>query len=35
MLNEVGSIGWKGWLVGKVLNANWGIRIRTLASDLS
>ena len=34
-LNEITSIGWKGWLVGKVLNTNWAYKIRTLASDFS
>ena len=34
-LNEISTIGWKGWLVGKVLNNNWLVRVRTLASDLS
>jgi len=34
-LNEISTIGWKGWLVGKILNNNWLVRIRTLASDLA
>jgi len=33
-LDEIATVGWKGWLVGKVLNANFGVRIRTLASAL-
>lgn len=28
---EVGSVAWKAWFVGKVLNANWGWKLRTLA----
>ena len=34
-LNEIGTISWKGWLVGKILNNNWIVRVRTLASDLT
>ena len=34
-LNEISTLGWKGWLVGKILNNNWLVKIRTLASDLS
>ncbi len=34
-LNEVGSLGWKGWLVGKILQNNWLVKINTLASDLA
>lgn len=34
-LNEVSTIGWKGWLVGKVLNATWIVKVQTLASDLA
>lgn len=32
--NEVGSIAWKAWFAGKVLNANWIWEVQTLASDL-
>ncbi|MCP5005385.1 MAG: N4-gp56 family major capsid protein [Planctomycetes bacterium] len=35
VLNEIGSIGWKGWLVGKILQNDWLVKINTLASDLS
>ena len=34
MFNEVGSIAWKAWFAGKVLNANWIVRIRSGASKL-
>jgi len=34
-LNELITIGWKGWLVGKILNNDWLVKINTLASDLS
>ncbi len=34
-LNELSTIAWKGWLVGKVLNDDWIVNIKTLASDLS
>ena len=33
-LNEVGSLGWKGWLVGKILQNNWLVKINTLATAL-
>lgn len=33
--NEVGSLAWKAFFVGAVLNANWFVRVRTAASDLS
>lgn len=33
-LNELSTISWKGWLVGKVLNADWIVRVRTLATEL-
>lgn len=32
--NEVGSVAWKAWFAGKVLNANWIWEVQTLASDL-
>ena len=32
---EIGVLSWKGWLVGKVLNADWVVRIETLATDYS
>jgi len=34
MFNEVGSIAWKAWFGGKILNGNWIVRIRTLAADV-
>ena len=33
-LNEVVSVGWKGWLVGKILQNDWLVKVNTLASDL-
>lgn len=33
--NEVGSLSWKGFFAGKVLNANWVTRLRVAASKLS
>lgn len=35
MFNEVGSLAWKAWFGGKILNSNWIVMIATLASDLS
>ena len=32
---EIGVLSWKGWLVGKVLNTDWVVRIETLATDYS
>jgi N4-gp56 family major capsid protein len=32
---ELGVLSWKGWLVGKILNSNWIVKIETLASDIS
>jgi N4-gp56 family major capsid protein len=34
MFNEMGSIAWKSWFAGKILNDNWIIRVRTGASNL-
>lgn len=34
MFNEVGSIAWKSFFAGKVLNANWIVKLRTGASVL-
>jgi N4-gp56 family major capsid protein len=31
MFNERGSLAWKAWFAGKVLNGNWIVPIRTLA----
>jgi len=33
-LNEIGSLGWKGWLVGKILNNDWLVKINTVATEL-
>jgi len=35
MYNEVGSLAWKSWFAGKILNENWIIKLETLSSDLS
>ncbi|TFH58825.1 MAG: N4-gp56 family major capsid protein [Candidatus Zixiibacteriota bacterium] len=32
---EIAPLSWKGWLVGKVLNATWVVRLRTLSVDYS
>ena len=34
-LNEISTIAWKSWMVGKVLQDDWVVRVRTLASDLA
>lgn len=34
MFDEIGSIAWKSWFAGKVLNSNWVKKIETLASDV-
>ena len=34
LYNEVSSAAWKAWFAGKVLNANWIVKIRSLAQDL-
>ena len=34
LYNEVQSLAWKAWFAGKVLNANWGVKLRTGASKL-
>ena len=31
MFNERGSLAWKAWFAGKVLNGNWVVPVRTLA----
>ena len=31
---EIAPLSWKGWLVGKVLNATWIVKINTLATEL-
>jgi len=33
--NEVGSIAWKAWYAGKILNDNWLIVVESLATDLA
>ncbi len=35
MYNEMGSIAWKTWFAGKVLNTAWGVKLRTGASRLT
>jgi len=35
MFNEVGTLAWKSWFAGKILNNNWIIKLETLANDLS
>lgn len=35
LYNEVGSLAWKAWFAGKVLNTNWGVKIRTGATKLT
>jgi N4-gp56 family major capsid protein len=32
--NEIGSLAWKAWYVGKILNPNWIVKVRSLASKL-
>ncbi len=32
-LNEISTLGWKGWLVGKILNADWIVKIESAATD--
>lgn len=34
-LNEISTLGWKGWHAGAVLNSNWGQGIRSGATDLT
>lgn len=34
MYNEMGSIAWKAWFAGKVLNAQWGVTVRSLSASL-
>lgn len=34
LFNEVSSVAWKAWFAGKVLNANWITRVRSLSRDL-
>lgn len=33
-LNEVGSIGWKSWFAGKVLNSGWFVKVQSLSASL-
>jgi N4-gp56 family major capsid protein len=35
MFNEMGSIAWKAWFGGKILNGNWVVKILTLAKALT
>lgn len=34
MFNERGSLAWKSWFAGKILNGNWVGKVRTLATKL-
>ena len=34
-LNEIGTLAWKAWHAGKILNENWIWEVQTLASDLT
>lgn len=34
MYNEMGSIAWKSWFGGKILNGTWIVKIQTLSLDL-
>lgn len=34
LYNEISTIAWKAWWAGAVLNANWGVKIRSGASKL-
>lgn len=34
LFNEIASLAWKAWFAGKVLNANWGVKVRSGASKL-
>lgn len=33
--NEFGTLAWKAWFAGKILNDNWHVKVLTLADDLS
>lgn len=35
MFNEVGSLAWKAWFAGKILNENWITKVVTLAKDIT
>lgn len=35
MFNEVGTIAWKSWFGGKILNGTWIVKIMTLAKELT
>lgn len=34
MFNEIGSVAWKAWFAGKILNDKWIITVATLAKDI-
>jgi N4-gp56 family major capsid protein len=34
LFNEVSSVAWKAWFAGKVLNANWIVKVRHLVQDV-
>ena len=33
-INEISSLAWKAWFVGKILNANWVVKLRSTSSKL-
>lgn len=35
LYNEMGSLAWKAWWAGKILNDNWLVKVRTGASNLN
>jgi N4-gp56 family major capsid protein len=35
MFNEVGSIAWKAWFGGKILNGNWIVKILSLSKEMT
>lgn len=34
MFNEMGSIAWKAWFAGKILNSNWIVKVRSGAGEV-
>jgi N4-gp56 family major capsid protein len=32
--NELGTIAWKAWFAGKVLNANWHVKVESCSADI-
>ena len=33
--NEFGSLAWKSWFAGKILNTNWQLKVETLSADIT